>query len=73
MKFRRIKMGLQKILKQGEKQAHHTKRTADAVEMTADEIKELRESAVQSALNQFNQSHVIVNVDMENNISNEWN
>ena len=26
---------------------------------------------VQSALNQFNQSNVIVNVDMDNNISNE--
>lgn len=65
------KDGTPKDSKAGRKTAHHTKRTADAVEMTADEIKELRESAVQSALNQFNQSHVIVNVDMENNISNE--
>ena len=63
--------GTPKDSKAGKETANNTKRMADAVEMTADEIKELRESAVQSALNQFNQSHVIVNVDMENNISNE--
>lgn len=63
--------GTPKDSKAGRETANNTKRMADAVEMSADEIKELRESAVQSALNQFNQSHVIVNVDMENNISNE--
>ena len=63
--------GTPKDSKAGKETANNTKRMADAVEMTADEIKELRESAVQSALNQFNQSHVIVNVDMDNNISNE--
>ena len=31
----------------------------------------MRESAVQSALNQFSQSHVVVNVDMDNQISND--
>ncbi|WP_127160660.1 tape measure protein [Veillonella sp. VA137] len=65
------KDGTPKDSKAGKETANNTKRMADAVEMTADEIKELRESAVQSALNQFNQSHVIVNVDMDNNISNE--
>ena len=65
------KDGTPKDSKAGKETANNTKRMADAVEMTADEIKELRESAVQSALNQFNQSHVIVNVDMNNNISNE--
>ena len=63
--------GTPKDSKAGRETANNTKRMADAVEMSADEIKELRESAVQSALNQFNQSHVIVNVDMDNNISNE--
>lgn len=63
--------GTPKDSKAGKETANNTKRMADAVEMTADEIKELRESAVQSALNQFNQSNVIVNVDMDNNISNE--
>lgn len=63
--------GTPKDSKAGRETANNTKRMADAVEMSVDEIKELRESAVQSALNQFNQSHVIVNVDMENNISNE--
>lgn len=63
--------GSPKDSKAGRETADNTKRMADAVEMTADEIKELRESAVQTALNQFNQSHVIVNVDMDNNISNE--
>lgn len=63
--------GTPKDSKAGKETANNTKRMADAVEMTADEIKELRESAVQSAINQFNQSHVIVNVDMDNNISNE--
>ncbi len=63
--------GTPKDSKAGKETANNTKRMADAVEMTADEIKELRESVVQSALNQFNQSHVIVNVDMDNNISNE--
>ena len=63
--------GSPKDSKAGRETADNTKRMADAVEMSADEIKELRESAVQSALNQFNQSHVIVNVDMDNNISNE--
>ena len=63
--------GTPKDSKAGRETADNTKRMADATEMSADEIKELRESAVQSALNQFNQSHVIVNVDMDNNISNE--
>lgn len=65
------KDGTPKDSKAGRETAHNTKRVADAVEMTADEIKELRESAVQSALNQFSQSHVVVNVDMDNQISND--
>ena len=63
--------GTPKDSKAGKETANNTKRMADAVEMTADEIKELRESAVQSALNQFSQSHVVVNVDMDNQISND--
>lgn len=65
------KDGTPKDSKAGRETADNTKRVADAVEMTADEIKELRESAVQSALNQFSQSHVVVNVDMDNQISND--
>lgn len=65
------KDGTPKDSKAGRETANNTKRVADAVEMTADEIKELRESAVQSALNQFSQSHVVVNVDMDNQISND--
>lgn len=55
----------------GKETAKNTRVMANAIEMTNDEIKELRQSAVQRALQEFNKSHVIVNVDMDNNISSD--
>ena len=49
------------------KAAKEAKRTADAVNMTKDEIKALRESAIDKTLKQWQESHVI-NVVMNNDV-----
>lgn len=50
--------------------AENTKRMADKLDMTAEELKEFRQGAIQSALNEWKTEHTVVNIDMQNTINN---
>lgn len=51
--------------------ADNTKAIADALEMTADEIKELRDVAMQETMNTWNDQHIIVNIENNNSINSD--
>ena len=55
----------------GKRTADNTQKIADKIEMTAEEIRELREVAMQGAINTWNDQHIIVNIENNNSINSD--
>lgn len=58
-------------LKANKDTAKNTKQMADKIEMTADEIKELRDSAVNQAVSNWQQKNVTIHMNNNNTFTNE--